>query len=168
MYSSHRRLKYVTAPAASAFHTTCGTASVSVRNRSSLCRTASVARRRSRYWATLAAIGPRSASSDSDSLRRANKASTPSTRPSTSSGYPANATIPSRAAHSGSLTFGSFGTSLVRCGVRFAAMRPILNCPTGTRACGPSVWVYMPALARSSSHSSDASVVHTRANAAPI
>lgn len=33
-------------------------------------------------------------------------------------------------------------TWLVRCGCRVWAIRPILNCPTDTRLCAPSRWVY--------------------------
>ena len=45
---------------------------------------------------------------------RANRTMTPTTRSCTMSGWPAEATIPSRRAHSGSVVSGSLRTSLVR------------------------------------------------------
>ena len=47
--------------------------------------------------------------------------------------------------------------------VRFRAIMPILNGPTGTREWGPSVCVYRPALARRTRVSSSPSSVQTRA-----
>ena len=70
--------------------------------------------------------------------------------PRRSTGGPRTTTMPSRLAHSWSLTRGSSQTALVRWGRRSWAIRPILNSPTGTRPCGPSRWVYRPALAWSS------------------
>ena len=73
--------------------------------------------------------------------------------------------MPSRCAHSWSLTRGSTATALVRCGLRSWAIRPILYFPTGTRPCGPSRWVYSPALAWSSRTSPLGSSVQMRAKA---
>ena len=50
-------------------------------------------------------------------------------------------------------------------GCRSWAIRPILYRPTGTRLWGPSRWVYIPALAWSSSTSPASLSVQMRANA---
>ena len=96
---------------------------------------------------------------------RANIAITPMTRPSTSSGYPAKATIPSRSAHSCSGTRGSPITVLVKWGLHSEAIIPILNCPTGIWLCGPSRCVYKPELACNSKIWSCVLRVHILANA---
>ena len=57
---------------------------------------------------------------------RENRPTTPTRSSPTRGGYPANATMPSAAAHSGSLISGSWATSFETCGRRDAAIRPIL------------------------------------------
>src|ERR1700752_617213 len=88
---------------------------------------------------------------DSESRRRANSATTPISRSSTTNGCPAKATIPLRCAQPLSFTRGSFRTSLVKCAFFSRAINPTFSSPTGIRLYDPSKRVYIPALACNSS-----------------
>ena len=135
--------------------------------RASLARRACEARARSIPSAISSATEARACSAASVRGRVANMAMTPTRRSSTMSGYPANATMPSRRAQSLSSSRSWPPARSSSAGRRSRAIAPMRNSPTGTRASGPKSGRCAQALPWSSRTLSRSASVQTEAIAAP-
>jgi hypothetical protein len=173
VYSCQPLLRNSFGPSGKLHHASAGIASITCRSldsdfwiSSSAFLRASSARLRSIPCAIVSATDASVSRMDSENVRRANSATTPTSRSSTSNGYPAKATIPLFSAQPLSFTRGSFSTSLVKCAFFSRAIKPTFRSPTGIRLYDPSKRVYIPALACSSNMLSSLLSVQIRAKAA--